>query len=53
MMTHMFSNLAIDQTHDQHNGIVKDDAGAVDLTECSATLCRGGCSETRDGTIHY
>ena len=36
----MFSNLAIDQTHDQHNAVVKDDGGAVGLTECSATLKR-------------
>ena len=35
--THMFSNLAIDQTHDQHNAVVKDDGGDVGLTECSAT----------------
>ena len=34
----MFSNLAIDQTHDKHNAVVKDDGGAVGLTECSATL---------------
>ena len=38
--THMFSNLAIDQTHDQHNAVVNDDGGAVGLTECSATLKR-------------
>ena len=38
--TRMFSNLAIDQTHDQHNAVVKDDGGAVGLTECSATLKR-------------
>ena len=36
----MFSNLAIDQTHDQHNAVVKDDGGDVGLTECSATLKR-------------
>ena len=34
----MFSNLAIGQTHDQHNAVVKDDGGALDLTESSATL---------------
>ena len=38
--THMFSNLAIDQPHDQRNAVVKDDGGAVGLTECSATLKR-------------
>ena len=36
----MFSNLAIDQTHDQHNAVVKDDGGPVGLTECYATLKR-------------
>ena len=36
----MFSNLAIDQTHDQHNAVVKDDGRAVGLTECSATRKR-------------
>ena len=34
----MFSNLAIDQAHDQHNADMKDDGGAVGPTECSATL---------------
>ena len=34
----MFSNLAIDQTHVQHNAVVKDDGEAVVLTECSAAL---------------
>ena len=34
----MFSNLANDQTHDQHNAVVKNYGGAVGLTECSATL---------------
>ena len=38
--THMFSNLAIDQTHDQHNAVAKDGGGAVGLTECSANLKR-------------
>ena len=36
----MFSNLAIDHTHDEHNAVVKDDGGAVGPTECSATLKR-------------
>ena len=34
----MFSNLAIDQLYDQHNTGVKDDGGAVGLTDCPATL---------------
>ena len=34
----MFSNLAIDQLYDQHNAGVKDDGGAVGLTDCPATL---------------
>ena len=36
--SHMFSNLAIDKPYAQHNDDVKDDGGAVGLTECSATL---------------
>ena len=35
---HVFSNLAIDEPYDQHNAGVKDDGGAVGLTECPATL---------------
>ena len=35
---HAFSNLAIDQAHDQHNDVAKDDDGAVGLTECPASL---------------
>ena len=35
-----FSNLAIDQAHDQHNAVVKEDGGAVGLTECPAALQR-------------
>ena len=31
---HAFSILAIDQTYYQHNAVVKDDGGAVGLTEC-------------------
>ena len=34
----MFSNLAIDKPYDQHTADVKDDGGAVGLTECPATL---------------
>ena len=34
----MFSNLAIDTPYDQDNAGVKDDGGAVGLTECPATL---------------
>ena len=37
---HAFSNLAIDQTYDQHNVVVKVDGGAVGLTECPAALQR-------------
>ena len=36
----MFSNLAIDHTHDQHNAVEKDDDGVVSLTGCSATVER-------------
>ena len=36
----MFSNLAIDQTHVQHNAVVKVDGEPVGPTECSATLKR-------------
>ena len=35
-----FSNLAIDQAHEQNNAVVKDDGGAVGLTECPAALQR-------------
>ena len=35
-----FSNLAIDQPHEQNNAVVKDDGGAVGLSECSAPLQR-------------
>ena len=38
MTSHVFSNLAIDKPYDQHNAGVKDDGGAVGLTECPATL---------------
>ena len=38
--SHAFSNLAIDQTYDQHNVVVKDDGGAIGLTECPAALQR-------------
>ena len=34
----MFSNLAIYKPYVQHNAGVKDDGGAVGLTECPATL---------------
>ena len=36
--SHAFSNLAIDQAHEQNNAVVKDDGGAVGLTECPAAL---------------
>ena len=35
-----FSNIAIDQAHEQHNCIVKDDGGAVGLNESPAALQR-------------
>ena len=38
--SHDFSNLAIDQAHEQYNAVVKDDDGAVGLTECPAALQR-------------
>ena len=38
--SHAFSNLAIDQAHEQNNAVVKDDGGAVGLTECPAALQR-------------
>ena len=41
--SHAFSNLAIDQAHEQNNAVVKDDGGAVGLTECPLP-CRGGWS---------
>ena len=34
----MFSNLATGKPYYQHNAGVKDDGGAVGLTECPATL---------------
>ena len=37
---HSFSNMAIDQAHEQNNCIVKDDGGAVGLTESPAALRR-------------
>ena len=37
---HSFSNIAIDQAHEQHNYIVKDDGGGVGLTESLAALRR-------------
>ena len=42
---HAFSNLAIDQAHEQNNAVVKDDAGAVGLTEGPAALQRWMVSE--------
>ena len=48
----MFSNLAIDQTHDEHNAVVKNDGGAVGLTECSATLKRWMFRDQR-WHVHY
>ena len=38
--SHAFSNLAIDQAHEQNNAVVKDDGGAVGLAECPAALQR-------------
>ena len=39
--SHAFSNMAIDQAHEQNNAVVKDDGGAVvGLTECPAALQR-------------
>ena len=38
--SHAFSNLAIDQAHEQNNAVVKDDGGAVGLAECTAALQR-------------
>ena len=35
--SHAFSILAIAQTYDQHNAVVKDDGGADCLTECPAS----------------
>ena len=37
---HRFSAIAIDQGHEQNNAAVKDDGGAVDLTESPAALKR-------------
>lgn len=33
-----FSNIALDQAHEQHNAVVKDDGGAVGLTESPTAL---------------
>ena len=44
---HFFSNIAIDQAHEQHNCIVKDDGGAVGLTESKMDG-----QWTRDGKAH-
>lgn len=37
---HSFSKIAIDQAHEQNNAVVKDDGGAVGLTESPAALQR-------------
>ena len=37
---HRFSAIAIDQGHEQNNAAVKDDGGAVDLSESPAALKR-------------
>ena len=37
---HSFLNIAIDQAHEQHNCIMKDDGGEVGLTESPAALQR-------------
>ena len=42
--TRMFSNMAIDQAHEQSNAVVKGDGGAIGLTR------RPGCSEKMDGS---
>ena len=39
-MSHPFSNLPIDQAHEQHNAVVRDGGGAVGLNECPAALQR-------------
>jgi len=38
--SHVFSNIAIDQAHEQNNAVVKGDGGAVGLTESPAALQR-------------
>jgi len=38
--TRVFSNMAIDQAHEQSNAVVKGDGGAIGLTEDSAALRR-------------
>ena len=38
--TTVFSNMAIDQAHEQTNAVVKDDGGAIGLTEDSVALRR-------------
>ena len=47
--TRMFSNMAIDQAHEQSNAVIKGDGGAIDLTEDSAALRRWmvACPEIR------
>ncbi len=37
---HSFSNIAIDQAHEQNNAVVKNDGGAIGLTESPAALQR-------------
>ena len=36
--SHVFSNMSIGKPYYQHNAGVKDDGGAVGLTDCPATL---------------
>ena len=38
--SYAFSNMAVDQAHEQNNAVVKDDGGTVGLTECPAALQR-------------
>ena len=38
--SHAFSNLDIDQAHEQNNAVVNDDGGVVGLTECPVALQR-------------
>ncbi len=37
---HSFSKIAIDQAHEQNNAVIKDDGGAVGLTESPAAFQR-------------
>ena len=37
---HSFSNIAIDQAHEQNNAVVKNDGGAIGLTESPSALQR-------------